>query len=74
MKNVMEHFFVDVHLSKAEQTVFLDVNCFLIASTFSEDSLWQILLRVLGDGSSCLLCNALYARYSFRFDIVFDGI
>jgi hypothetical protein len=70
----MASLFVDVHLSKAKLTLFLDGNCFLIASTVSVYSLRQILLRVLADGNTNSRHNALYDRHSSRFDIAFHGI
>jgi hypothetical protein len=74
MTNVIANLFVDVNPSKAKLTLFLDGNCFLIASTVSGYSLRQILLRVLADGNPKLLCKALYEHRSSWFDIVFHGI
>jgi hypothetical protein len=74
MRDHIANVFVDVHPSKAKLTVFLDGNCFLIASTVSVYSLQQILLRVLADGNTKSLCNPLYERHGSRFDISFDGI
>jgi hypothetical protein len=74
MTDVNVNLFLDVHPSKAKLTLFLDGNCFLIASTVSVYSLRQILLRVLADGNTKSLRNALYTRHSSRFDIAFDGI
>jgi len=74
MTDVMANLFVDVHPSKAKFTLFLDGNCFLIASTVSEYSLQQMLLWVLADGSTSLLHNTLYDRRSSRFDIALHGI
>jgi len=74
MTDVIANLFVEVHPSKAKLTLFLVGNCFLIASTVSEYSLRQMLLRVLADGSTSLLRNALYDRRSSRFDIAFHGI
>jgi hypothetical protein len=65
---------VDVHPSKAKLTLFVDSNCFLIASTVSAYSLWQILLRVVADGNTNSLGNALYDRRSLWFDIAFHEI
>jgi len=73
MNDVMANLFVDVHPSSAKLTVFLDGNCFLIASTASEYSLRQMLLKVLADGRMRLLCTVLYDRHSSRFDIAFHG-
>jgi len=70
----MASLFIDVHLSKANLTLFLDGNCFLIASTVSEYSLRQMMLRVLADGSTSLLCNAFCDSRSSRFNIAFQGI
>jgi hypothetical protein len=74
MSDVIANLFVDVHLSKAKLTLILDGNCFLIASTVSVHSLRQILLRVLADGNTNSLRNALFDRHSSRFDITFHGI
>jgi hypothetical protein len=65
MTDIIANLFVDVHPSKAKLTLFLDGNCFLIASTASLDSLGQILLRVLADGNTNWLRNALYDRPNF---------
>jgi hypothetical protein len=74
MTDVIANLFVDVHLSKAKLTLFVDGNYFLIASTVSVYSLQQILLRVLAEGTTNSLCNTLYDRRSLRFDIAFHGI
>jgi len=74
MTDIIANLFIDVHPCKAKLTLFLDGNCFLIASTVSVDSLQQILLRVLAESNTNLLRNALYERRSTRFDIVFDGM
>jgi hypothetical protein len=66
--------FVDVNPSKAKLTLFLDGNCFLIASTVSVYSLRQILLRVLADGYTKSLRNELYEYHNSRFDIAFHEI
>jgi len=70
----MAHSFVDLLPSEAKLNIFLDGNCFLIASTVTEYFLQQILVRVLADGSIRLLCNAFYDRRSSMFDVVLDGI
>jgi hypothetical protein len=70
----MASLFVDIHPSKAKLTLFLDGNCFLIASTVSVYSLQQILLRVLAHGNTNSLRNALYDRRCWRFDIEFHEI
>jgi len=49
MTNFMDNLFVDVHLSEAQLTLFLDGNCYLIASTVSVYSLPQMFLIVLAD-------------------------
>ena len=69
MTDVIANLFVDVHPSKPKLTLFLDSTCFLIASTVSAYSLWQRLLRVLADGSTSSLVNALYDQCSLRFEI-----
>ena len=74
MTDVIASLLVHVHPSKAKLTLFLDGNCFLVASTVSDYFLQQKLLRVLADGSSSLPGNALYDCHSSRFDIVFHGI
>jgi len=66
MSDVIVNLFVDVHPSKAKLTLFLDGNCFLIASTVSEYSLRQRLLRVLADGSISSLRNAFHDRRGSR--------
>jgi len=71
---MIANLFVDVHPSKAKQTFLLAGNCFLIASTVTVYSLRQILLRVLADGNTTLLRNALHERCSSTFDIVFHGM
>jgi len=71
MTDVIANLFIDLHLSNAKLTLFLDGNCFLIASTVSVYSLQQILLRVLPEGNTNLLPNALYERHSSRFDMSF---
>jgi len=70
----MANLFIDVHLSKDKLTLFRDGNCFLIASTVSAYSLWQMLLRVVADGSTRSLRNASYDHHSSRFDIACHGI
>jgi len=74
MTDVVASLFVDVHLSKGKLTLFVDRNCFLIASTVSVYSLHQMLHSVLVDGSTNSLCNALYDRRISRFDIDCHGI
>jgi hypothetical protein len=71
MTNVTANLLVDVLLSKAKPTLFLDGNSFLIASTVSVYSLWQILLRELADGNTNSLRNTLYVHRSVMFDIEF---
>jgi len=74
MTYVIANLFIDVHPSNAKLTLFLDSNCFSIASTASVDSIRQKLLRVLADGNTNSLRNASYERLSLMFDIVFHGI
>jgi len=74
MTDVIANLFVDVHPSKAKLPLFLDGSCFLIASTVSVYSLRQIILRVLAQGNTSLLRNALYDRRSSRLDIAFHRI
>jgi hypothetical protein len=49
---MMANLFVDVHQSKATLTLFLDSNCFLIASTVRGYALWQMLFSGLADSST----------------------
>jgi len=70
----MANLFIDVHPSKAKLTLFLDMNCFLIVSTVSENSLRQMLLSMLADGSTNTLHDELYDRCNSRFDIAFHGL
>jgi hypothetical protein len=74
MTDFMGSLFVDVQQSKGKLTLFRIGNCFLIASTVSAYSLRQMLLRVVVDGTTRLLRNALYERRSTRFDIALHGI
>ena len=52
MTDVVAEWFIDVHTCQAKLDSFLDGNCFLIASTVSEYSQWQMMLRVLADGNT----------------------
>jgi len=74
MTDVMASLFVEVHLSKAELTLFRNGNCFFMASTVSAYSLRQMLSRVVANGRTKSLCNALFDRRSSRFDIAFHGM
>jgi hypothetical protein len=74
MSDVIANLFINVHLSKAKLTLFLDGNCILIASTVSEYSLRQIVLMVQADGYTKSLGNALYEHFNSRFDIAFQAI
>ena len=65
----MAHLFIDVQLSKANLTLFLDINCFVIGSNDSEYSLRQMLLRVLPHRNTSSLHNALYDHGSSRIEI-----
>jgi len=64
MTDVIANFVINLYTSKAIITLFLDINCFLIASSVSVNSLRQILLSVLADGNTNSLCNALYEHRS----------
>jgi len=55
MIEIMANLFVAIHPSKPKLTLFVIGNCVLIASTVSEYSLRQMLLRELADGSSTYL-------------------
>jgi len=70
----MADLFVDVYPSDAKLTLFVAGNCFLTASTVSVYSLQQILLRVLANGNTNSLCNALYEHRNSRFDIACHGM
>jgi len=70
----MVSLLVDVHLSKAKLTLFHDGNCVSFASTVHAYSLRQILLRVVTNGTTSSLGNALYDHCSSRFEIAFQGI
>jgi len=74
MSDVIANMFIDIHLSKAKLSLFVDSNCFLIESAVSVYSLRQILLRVLADGNNNSLRNALYDHRSSRIGIAFHGI
>jgi len=70
----MASLFVDIHPSKLKLTLFRDGHSISIASTVSTCFLWQMLLRVVGDGSTRSSRNAVYECHSSRFDIVFHGM
>jgi hypothetical protein len=55
MSDIIANLFVDIPPSKAKLTLFLDNNCFLIASTVCVSSLWKMVLRVLVEGNTKLL-------------------
>jgi len=74
MTEIIANLFVDVHLSKAKLTLFLNGNCFLIASTVSVSSLQQMMLRVLADSYTNSRHNALYELCGSRFDIMIPGM
>jgi len=74
MTDVMGNLFVDVHLSKANLTLFHNHNCFVIASIIRAYSLRQMLPRVVADGSTRSSRNTLSDHQSSRFDIAFHGI
>jgi len=74
MTDIIASLLVDVHPSNAELTLFRGGNCFLIASTVSAYSLWQVLPSVVADGSTKSLQNHLYERRNSRFDLAFHGI
>jgi len=70
----MASLFVIIHPSKATLTPFGDGNCFTIASAVSAYSLRQMLLRVVIDGNTSAMHNALYDRRSSRLYIAFHGL
>ena len=74
MADVIGNLYIDVHPSQAKLTVFLDGNCCLSASTVNEYSHRQRLLRVLADGSTSSLRNALYHRRRSMFEIALPGM
>jgi hypothetical protein len=74
MSDVITSLFVDVPPSNGKLTEFIDGDRCLIASTVSEFSLWQMLLRVLADECASSLSNALYGRRSSRFEIAFQSM
>jgi len=74
MTDVIANLFVDVPPSKAKLNLFLDGNCFLIASTVSVYSLRQMLRTKLADSYTNRLRNALYECCISSFDIAFHGI
>jgi len=74
MPDDIANVFIDIHPSKAKLTLFLEGNCFSIASTVNEYSLRQMLVRVLAKGSTSSPHNALNDYCSSRFDIAFDGM
>jgi hypothetical protein len=59
MNNVIANLFVGIYPSIAKLTFFYDGKCFVIASTVSAYSLWQIFVGVHADGKTNSLCNAL---------------
>jgi len=69
----MASLLVDVHPSEAKLAVFRDSNCFLITSMVSAYTRQLMLTRVMADGSTRSLCNALYDHRSSRLDIAFLG-
>jgi len=70
----MASYVVDVHASEAKLILFRDGDRFSNASTVSAYTLWQMLLRVVADGSPRSSCNALYDHCSLRFDIAFHKL
>ena len=74
MTNLIPDMFLHVDSFKAKQTLFLDCNCFLIASTVSVYSLQEMMLLMLADGSTTLVRNASYDCCWSRFDNGFHGI
>jgi len=64
MTDLIASLFVDVHPSKAKQTLFCGVNFFLIASTVSAYCLRQMLLTVVADGRTGESRKALYDHRS----------
>jgi len=74
MTDVMAILIVDVHPSKAKLTLFLDGDCFLIASTVSAYSIPGMMVTGLAVSTTHSLQNALYDCRSSMFDIAYHGI
>jgi hypothetical protein len=74
MTDVIVNLFVDVHLYKANLTLFRTSNGLLIAFSASEYSLQQMLPTVVADNSTRSSGNAVFLRHSSRFDIKFQAI
>jgi len=68
------NLFIDGDPSKDKYILFLDGNYFLIASTVSEYSLWQMSVRVLGYSGTISHRNVFYSHCTSWFHIVFHGI
>ena len=58
MTDIMASPCVDFHLSNAKLSSLWAGNCLLIASTVSQFSIWHMMVRVVVDGPTRLLCNA----------------
>jgi hypothetical protein len=74
MTDVIADLFVDVYPSNAMLSLFLDGNCFLIASGVSEYSLWQMWLRVLADDRTTLPFIGSNDDRSSMYHLAFHGI
>jgi len=74
MNDFMANFFIDVHPSNAKLPLFHDGNCFIIASTVSEYSLWPMLSRLVVDRSTRSFRNAVYDCPSFWFEVALNGL
>jgi hypothetical protein len=70
----MVNFFLDVHPSTAILTLFLDGHCFSIASTVTDYSIWQMLVKESVHDTTDVLRKVLYHCHSCKFDIVFQKI
>jgi len=74
MTNIKGSLVIDVHPSIAKPTLFRDGNYYVFSSTVGAYSLQQMLVRVVADGSTRSLYNAVYECRSTRFDIPFHAI
>jgi hypothetical protein len=74
MTGVMASLLVDVYPSGAKLTLFVDGNCFLMASTFSLYSLQRMLFTMLVDRSSYSLGKASHDGCSSMHNTAFHGI
>ena len=74
MTDAMANLSISVLLSEAKRTLCIDCNSFIIASTVSDYTLWQMTLGVLVDVSTSLLHIAFYDHRKSTADTVFHEI